>query len=279
MPIIVVPCLLGTALNEGLHLRSAGMRIDPARRATDDRPALPHPARRSTMARATSTTASAMARQAEHDGIEAVCATPHIRHDHDVRIEELAGRVEAVNTRLGRRGSRSRSSRAARWPRPRSRASARRSWRGSRSESAAGSCSSRRRARSATALIAPRRPPRRARPPGADRPPRAPPLRRHVRAHGGARRRGRADPGHRRLLPPRRDGRRDAEDGAEPAWSTSSAATPTPRSAAGRYASARPSSAWARSPSCAPQIEWMAETAPRAIVEGEQIEPPFAPSL
>ena len=37
-----------------------------------------------------------MARQAEADGIEAVCATPHIRHDHDVRIEELAGRVAAV---------------------------------------------------------------------------------------------------------------------------------------------------------------------------------------
>jgi protein-tyrosine phosphatase len=41
-----------------------------------------------------------MARQAEADGIEAVCATPHIRHDHDVRIEEIASRVEAVNRRL-----------------------------------------------------------------------------------------------------------------------------------------------------------------------------------
>lgn len=46
----------------------------------------------------------AMARQAESDGIEAVCATPHIRHDHDVRIEEVVGRVEAVNTRLGEEG-------------------------------------------------------------------------------------------------------------------------------------------------------------------------------
>jgi protein-tyrosine phosphatase len=46
----------------------------------------------------------AMARQAESDGIEAVCATPHIRHDHDVRIEEVAGRVKAVNTRLGEEG-------------------------------------------------------------------------------------------------------------------------------------------------------------------------------
>jgi protein-tyrosine phosphatase len=42
----------------------------------------------------------AMARQAEADGIEAVCATPHIRHDHDVRIEELAGRVAGLNARL-----------------------------------------------------------------------------------------------------------------------------------------------------------------------------------
>jgi protein-tyrosine phosphatase len=44
----------------------------------------------------------AMARQAEADGIEAVCATPHIRHDHDVRIEELAGRVRGLNERLER---------------------------------------------------------------------------------------------------------------------------------------------------------------------------------
>lgn len=42
----------------------------------------------------------AMARVAAADGIEAVCATPHIRHDHDVRIEEIADRVEAVNQRL-----------------------------------------------------------------------------------------------------------------------------------------------------------------------------------
>ena len=42
----------------------------------------------------------AMARQAEEDGIEAICATPHIRHDHDVRIEELEGRVRGLNARL-----------------------------------------------------------------------------------------------------------------------------------------------------------------------------------
>ena len=41
-----------------------------------------------------------MARQAEEDGIESVCATPHIRHDHDVRIEELAERVRGLNARL-----------------------------------------------------------------------------------------------------------------------------------------------------------------------------------
>lgn len=35
----------------------------------------------------------AMARQAWEDGIEAVCATPHIRHDHDVHIPEIAERV------------------------------------------------------------------------------------------------------------------------------------------------------------------------------------------
>lgn len=42
----------------------------------------------------------AMGRQAANDGIERVCATPHVRHDHDVRIGELAGRVEALNAAL-----------------------------------------------------------------------------------------------------------------------------------------------------------------------------------
>ncbi len=41
-----------------------------------------------------------MGRQAAVDGIEAICATPHIRHDHDVRIEQLADRVEVVNRSL-----------------------------------------------------------------------------------------------------------------------------------------------------------------------------------
>ncbi len=35
----------------------------------------------------------AMARQAAADGIDTVCATPHIRHDHEVRIAEIATRV------------------------------------------------------------------------------------------------------------------------------------------------------------------------------------------
>jgi protein-tyrosine phosphatase len=41
-----------------------------------------------------------MSRQAAEDGIEVVCATPHIRHDHDVRIPELAGRVRDLNAAL-----------------------------------------------------------------------------------------------------------------------------------------------------------------------------------
>jgi protein-tyrosine phosphatase len=46
----------------------------------------------------------AMARQAVNDGIERVCATPHIRHDHDVRIEEVADRVAELNAALGDEG-------------------------------------------------------------------------------------------------------------------------------------------------------------------------------
>lgn len=45
-----------------------------------------------------------MARQAAADGIEAICATPHIRHDHDVRIEEIAGRVATLNSHLNEEG-------------------------------------------------------------------------------------------------------------------------------------------------------------------------------
>lgn len=46
----------------------------------------------------------AMAKQAYDDGIEAVCATPHIRHDHDVRIPEIASRVAALQGRLRQEG-------------------------------------------------------------------------------------------------------------------------------------------------------------------------------
>ncbi|HWJ50127.1 MAG TPA: CpsB/CapC family capsule biosynthesis tyrosine phosphatase [Solirubrobacteraceae bacterium] len=42
----------------------------------------------------------AMARQAEQDGIAVVCATPHIRHDHAVEIDEIASRVAAVQGEL-----------------------------------------------------------------------------------------------------------------------------------------------------------------------------------
>lgn len=42
----------------------------------------------------------AMAEQGAADGIEVVCATPHIRDDHDVRIHELAGRAAELNAEL-----------------------------------------------------------------------------------------------------------------------------------------------------------------------------------
>ncbi len=49
-----------------------------------------------------------MARQAEQDGIAVVCATPHIRGDHDVRIEEIAARARSLQQELhGPRGGRS----------------------------------------------------------------------------------------------------------------------------------------------------------------------------
>jgi protein-tyrosine phosphatase len=42
----------------------------------------------------------AMARLAAADGINWVCATPHIRHDHDVRVRDLARRCAALNAAL-----------------------------------------------------------------------------------------------------------------------------------------------------------------------------------
>jgi protein-tyrosine phosphatase len=50
----------------------------------------------------------AMARQADADGVTLVCATPHIRHDHDVRIAELPGRVGELNDALLAAGTRAR---------------------------------------------------------------------------------------------------------------------------------------------------------------------------
>lgn len=48
--------------------------------------------------------ALAMARQGEADGIQAICATPHIRHDHDVRIGELPARISELRQGDPRRG-------------------------------------------------------------------------------------------------------------------------------------------------------------------------------
>jgi protein-tyrosine phosphatase len=46
----------------------------------------------------------AMARQAQDDGIAVVCATPHIRQDHDVAIEEIAERVGIVQQHVASNG-------------------------------------------------------------------------------------------------------------------------------------------------------------------------------
>jgi protein-tyrosine phosphatase len=46
----------------------------------------------------------AMARQAQSDGIAVVCATPHIRDDHDVHVAELPARLVALERELARQG-------------------------------------------------------------------------------------------------------------------------------------------------------------------------------
>jgi protein-tyrosine phosphatase len=46
----------------------------------------------------------AMARQASDDGIGLICATPHIRHDHDVRIGELRDRVGELTAAIAAEG-------------------------------------------------------------------------------------------------------------------------------------------------------------------------------
>jgi protein-tyrosine phosphatase len=50
--------------------------------------------------------AVAMARQAEGDGIEAICATPHIRHDHEVRVQELPVRLAELSLAVREAGCR-----------------------------------------------------------------------------------------------------------------------------------------------------------------------------
>lgn len=47
----------------------------------------------------------AMALQGQADGIAAICATPHIRDDHDVRIHELPERLERLAQSLRAAGS------------------------------------------------------------------------------------------------------------------------------------------------------------------------------
>jgi len=49
-----------------------------------------------------------MVRQAEADGIAAICATPHIRADHPVRIEELPARRGELEAALVKAGCRTR---------------------------------------------------------------------------------------------------------------------------------------------------------------------------
>jgi len=46
----------------------------------------------------------ALARQGEADGVRAICATPHIRHDHDVRIHELPERLAQLQWALDEAG-------------------------------------------------------------------------------------------------------------------------------------------------------------------------------
>lgn len=48
--------------------------------------------------------AVAMGRQAAESGVTQICVTPHIRHDHDVKIYELADRMSLVCDELVRLG-------------------------------------------------------------------------------------------------------------------------------------------------------------------------------
>ena len=84
MPVIVAACVGAASLKEVLRLIDLHCHILPE---LDD----------GALDRRDS---AGMARQAAADGIETVCATPHIRHDHDVRIEEVGDRVAALNAHL-----------------------------------------------------------------------------------------------------------------------------------------------------------------------------------
>jgi protein-tyrosine phosphatase len=88
MPVIVVPCPLGATTEIGFALRDLVIDLHCHILPGVDDGALDI------------CDSAGLARQAAADGIEAICATPHIRHDHDVRIDEVEGRVEAVNRHL-----------------------------------------------------------------------------------------------------------------------------------------------------------------------------------
>ena len=47
----------------------------------------------------------AMADQAQADGIDAICATPHIRHDHDVKIPDLHRRLAELTAAVRNAGA------------------------------------------------------------------------------------------------------------------------------------------------------------------------------
>ena len=123
MPIIVARCPAWYVPERGFALpgkKTTGLRLAGER--SRDRPPLPHPARRRRRRSRPRGRRRDGAQVAAEDGIEAVCATPHIRHDHDVRIQEVArpgGGAERAPSRGGRPARR--PAKAARSPRPRSR--------------------------------------------------------------------------------------------------------------------------------------------------------------
>lgn len=92
MPVIVALCLLGPTAEIGFALRDLVIDLHCHILPGVDDGALDI------------SDSAGLARQAAADGIEAICATPHIRHDHDVRIDEVAERVEAVNSHLCEEG-------------------------------------------------------------------------------------------------------------------------------------------------------------------------------